>query len=102
MQVLTIMRVRAGTVTEDLLPCFEREAAKAWEHYAAGMLRTMHFIADAQGAVFLWEAPDVETVNDAINGLPMMIGGFLDVEVIPLSNYTGFDQLFGKDHTECS
>lgn len=81
----------------ELLPYFELEAAKAWEHYAAGMVRSMHFIADAQGVVFLWEAPDVETVNDAIGGLPMVQGGFLEVEVISLKNYTGFDQLFARD-----
>lgn len=97
MQVLTIMRVKDGTATEDLLPWFEPEAAKAWEYCAADMIRTIHFIANASGVVFLWEAPDVEIVRDAVDQLPMMQGGFLDLEVIPLKNYTGFDQLFANN-----
>ena len=94
MQVLTIMRVRPGTDIADLVPYFEAEATRAWELYASGTVRAMHSIADAQGVVFLWEAPDVEAVSGAVSALPMMQAGFLDVDVIPLRNYTGFDQLF--------
>jgi len=94
MQFLMIARVPEGVSMEELLPHFKPEAAKAWQHYAADMIRTMHFIADARGVVFLWEAASIEAVNEAIAELPMKQAGLLNVEVIPLKAYTGFDQLF--------
>ncbi len=96
MQFLMIARVTEDTPTERLLPYFKTEAAKVWEYYAADMLRSMNFIADGRGVVFLWEAPSIETVNEAINALPMMQAGLLNAEIIPLKAWTGFEQLFEK------
>lgn len=96
MQFLMIGRVAEGVSTDKLTPYFKPEAAKVWEYYAAGLIRSMNFMADRNGVVFLWEAADIEQVNEAIAALPMSQSGLLNVEVIPLKNWTGFEQLFEK------
>jgi hypothetical protein len=48
------------------------------------------------GVVFLWEAPSLEVVNEAIAKLPMKQNNLLNFEVIPLAPYTGIEALFAK------
>lgn len=93
MQFLMIARMK-GTPVEEVLPFVKPEAAKSWEYYAADMIRTMYYIADMSGVVFLWEAPNLEVINEAIAQLPMKQAGVLEFEVLPLKPYTGIGELF--------
>lgn len=96
MQFLMIAQAVEGTPIEKILPFVKPEAAKSWEYYAADMIRSMYYIADMSGVVFLWEAPSLEAVNEAIAQLPMKQAGVLQFKVISLKPYTGIDELFAK------
>lgn len=96
MQFLMIAQAPEGTPIKQVLPFVKPEAAKSWEYYASGLIRTMHYIADMSGVVFLWEAPSLESVNEAIAQLPMKQAGVLQFKVIPLKPYTGVEELFAQ------
>lgn len=53
MQFIMIAQAAEGTPIEKILPFVKPEAAKSWEYYAADMIRSMHYIADMSGVVFL-------------------------------------------------
>lgn len=96
MQFLMIARVPQGTQIEQIFPYLKPEAAKSWELYASGAIRSMYYIADKSGVVFLWEASSLEAVNEAIAQLPMKQDKILNFEVLPLAPYTGIEELFAK------
>ena len=96
MQVLVIARISAGVTPEQVMPHVAAEAAEVWNNYAADMLRMIHYIADMSGAVLLFEAPNVETVEAALPKFPMIAKGLLTSEVIPLKPYVGIASLFAQ------
>jgi hypothetical protein len=96
MQFMMIAKAPQGTQMEQILPYIKPEAAKTWEFYSSGLIRSMSYIADMSGVIFLWEAPSLEAVNEAIAQLPMKKDGILNFEVIPLAQYTGIQELFAK------
>jgi muconolactone delta-isomerase len=88
--------VKGETKIEQVLPVVKPEAAKVWELYASGFLRSIHYIADKSGAVLLCEANTVEEINAMIAQLPMAQAGVMQFEVIPLLPYTGTAELFAQ------
>lgn len=96
MQVLVIARIAEGVAAEQVMPYVAAEAAEVWNAYAADMLRTIYYIADMSGAVLLWEAPDIETVEAALPKFPMIAKGLLTCEVIGLKPYVGLASLFAQ------
>jgi hypothetical protein len=96
MQILVIARIAEGVATEQVTPYVAAEAAEVWNAYAADMLRTIYYIADMSGAVLLWEAPDVATVEVALPKFPMIAKGLLKCEVIALKPYVGLASLFAQ------
>jgi hypothetical protein len=96
MQFVMIARASQNTSMEQIFPYIKPEAVQSWEFYSSGLIRSMHYIADMSGVVFLWEAPSLEVVNEAIAKLPMKQNNILNFEVIPLAPYTGIEELFAK------
>lgn len=96
MQVLVIARMPEGVSAEQVMPYVSAEAAEVWNAYAADMLRTIHYIADLSGAVLLWEAPNLEAVEEALPKFPMIARGLLKCEVIGLKPYVGIASLFAQ------
>ncbi|MBD2102569.1 muconolactone Delta-isomerase family protein [Leptolyngbya sp. FACHB-261] len=96
MQFLMIARPLEGTPIETILPLIKPEAAKSWEYYAAGQIRSMYYIADMSGAVFIWEAPSLEAMNELIAQMPMHQTGAFQFEILPLKPYTGIESLFAS------
>lgn len=97
MQFLVIAKVLEGTSTQQISPLLKLEAAKVWEYYASGLVRTIHYIADMSGAVLLFEAPNVEVVNLALAEFPMAKAGILQFELLPLKPYVGIGELFSNN-----
>jgi muconolactone delta-isomerase len=94
MQYLVIMRVKPGTSQEQLGPLMKPEAAKAWDMMASGALRSIHFIKGPVGAVLLFEVSDEKEVEVRVSQLPLVEAGLVNVEVLPLTPFTGFAALF--------
>jgi hypothetical protein len=96
MQILVIARVVAGTPMEKVLSLVKPEAAKVWEYVSSDFLRSVHYIGDKSGAVLLFEAPNIEVVNEALTQFPMVQAGVLQCEVLPLAPYRGLQELFAQ------
>ena len=102
MQVLVIAKALEGVSIEQISPLLKLEAAKVWEYYASGLVRTIHYIADMSGAVLLFEAPNVEVVNQSLAEFPMTKAGILKFELLPLKPYVGIGELFSSQIYEQS
>jgi hypothetical protein len=63
MQFLMIAHPAEGIQIEQILSLVKPEAAKTWEYYASGLVRSIHYIADASGVVHLWESPSLEALG---------------------------------------
>lgn len=96
MQFLVLARIVEGTPMEKVMPLVPAEAAKVWEKYAAGMVRSIYYIADMSGAVLMLEAASLEEAQAAVAKFPMVEAGVLNPEVVPLKPYTGLEALFAK------
>jgi hypothetical protein len=87
MQFLVLAAVKEGVSDGQLL---RAEAARVWELYAAGVVRAVHYRGDVPGAVLTLEAANPEEATQAAESLPLAQAGLLELQVIPLSPYTGF------------
>lgn len=96
MQVLVLAQLVEGIPEERLVPLGKEEALKAWEFYAAGLLRWVASRTDKRGIVAIFEAGDTEEVRKAVESMPMVKAGFIAAELIPLAPYVGFERLFAK------
>ena len=96
MQFLVIAIITEGTPSEKVLPYVKPEAEKIWEYYAADVVRSIYYIADMSGAVFMLEADNLETAQQIVAQLPMAQHNILNFEILPLKAYTGLEALFAK------
>jgi len=96
MQFLVIAKITEGTPSEKVLPYVKPEAEKIWEYYAADVVRSIYYIADMSGAVFMLEADNLETAQQIVAQLPMAQHNILNFEITPLKPYTGLEELFAK------
>ncbi len=101
MKVLALER--AGRVewpdpakTEVLLAA---EARQAWELYQSGAIREMYFRADRHDAVLILECEGAPEARIVLASLPLVREGLIDVDVVPLRPYDGFERLFQGTET---
>ncbi|HZB89541.1 MAG TPA: muconolactone Delta-isomerase family protein [Terracidiphilus sp.] len=67
------------------------ESARVKELYAAGLLRQVWRRGDVPGAVLLWEAASEAEVRAAIETLPIVKAGMLEIVALTaLEPYPGF------------
>jgi muconolactone delta-isomerase len=93
MQFLSVSRRRTEAFPPDAFTpeLAAREAQRAKELYASGLLRQIWKRADTPGAAILWEAESEAEVSDAIASLPIYQAGMLEIVVLtPLEPYPGF------------
>jgi muconolactone delta-isomerase len=93
MQFLSLSRRRTEAFpAEAFTPALAaREAERAKELYAAGILRQIWKRGDMPGAAILWEAASEAEVRAALASQPIFQAGMLEVVVVtPLEPYPGF------------
>jgi hypothetical protein len=59
-----------------------------------GVIRELYFRADRREAVLLLECPDEAYARATLPSLPLVRGGLITFEMIPLAPYDGFARLF--------
>jgi muconolactone delta-isomerase len=97
MKILALEKEVPGVTEEQFTEEILRaEAGKAWELYQAGVLREFYFSADKYEAVLVLESSSAEEARSHLAGLPLVIAGLIDFEIIPLVPYPGFARLFGR------
>jgi muconolactone delta-isomerase len=93
MQFLSVSRRRIEQFPpEAFTPELMRgESARVRELYAAGILRQIWKRSDTPGAALLWEAASEREVREAIESLPLVQAGMLElIALVPLEPYPGF------------
>ena len=97
MKILAIEKAVPGITAEQLRPHLKAEAVVAWELYQSGIFRELYFRGDWPGAVLVLECSSLEEAHAVLATLPMVSGGLIAFEVIPLIPYPGFARLFGGE-----
>ena len=95
-KILAIEQEVAGVTGEAFKPYLEKEAARVWELYQAGVFRELYFRQDQTSAVLVLECADVQEACEILGSLPLVQQGLITFEVIPVVAYPGFARLFGK------
>lgn len=92
MQFLSLSRRRTETFPpEAFAELAPRETQRVKELYAAGTLRQIWKRGDVPGAAILWEAASEAEVRAALDSLPIVQAGMLEiVALVPLEAYPGF------------
>ena len=92
MQFITISRRKTEAFPEEAFaPYMAAEAEQARTLYAEGFARQIWHRADVPGACFLAEAENEDAARAALQTLPLVQAGMLEiVAVIPLAPYKGF------------
>ncbi|HET7102541.1 MAG TPA: muconolactone Delta-isomerase family protein [Terracidiphilus sp.] len=92
MQFLSISRRRTETFApEEFAALGAGEGERVKELYAAGILRQIWLRGDVPGASILWEAESEAEVRAAIESLPIVKAGMLEIVALtPLKPYPGF------------
>ncbi len=92
MQFLAIIRRRTEAFTEaQFAEMLGPEAARVRELYAEGIVRAAHGRGDLLGAVLQLEAADEAEARRALDSLPLLQRGMLELQMlIPLRPYRGF------------
>lgn len=78
-----------------LAAILKEEASVVWSLTMDGLLRETWFKQDSYEAVLVFEAPDVDSVKQALDKLPLVREGYISFEVIGLRPYPGLSRLFG-------
>jgi hypothetical protein len=96
MKILAMDTLLPGTTLEKIHPHLKEEAATAWKHYTAGVVREIYFRQDRPGAVMVLECESVEQAKKITNGLPLVKAGLISFEFIPLGPFLPFAELFDR------
>jgi hypothetical protein len=83
----SLQPAKAGSV-------LKAEAEALWGLLQEGLVREAHFRADRKEAVLILEARDPHEAEEALARLPLVSGGYIRFELIPLTPYDGFARLF--------
>jgi muconolactone delta-isomerase len=70
------------------------EARRVWALYQEGVIREMYFRADEPTAVLMLEVPSVDDAHHVLGTLPLVTGGFVAFDLVPLAPYPGLARLF--------
>lgn len=96
MQFVAILSRRDGFEPEDFARELPAEVKRATELYADGTFRQLLSRQDGRGAVIVLEAPDLDVAKAAIQSLPMVAKGLLDLELHAVGPYRGFTASLSK------
>jgi len=95
MKILALERELSPKATPTPASLLRSEAARVWELHQSGIIREVYFRADRSAAVLILETAGVEEAHLALGTLPLVAGGIIEFELIPLAPYPGFARLFG-------
>ena len=90
MQFLSISHLRDGLTEADYAALVEGEIRRARILYAEGFIRQIWHRTDVRGACLLWEAENERQVQDMLRTFPFVQAGIVEVSLIPLRPYAGF------------
>ena len=97
MKILALERPLPGVTDDACKPHLRAEARRVWELHQAGVVRELHFRADAERAVLVLECAGADEAGRALESLPLVAKGLIAFDLVPLRAYPGFERLFATD-----
>ncbi len=97
MKILAIEKELKNGIGVDIKPLLKDEARKAWELYSSGVFREIYFTQGKPIAVIILECDSVDEAKKALGSLPLVKGGYIDFDIMPLTPYPGFSRLFAEE-----
>ena len=92
MQFLSLSTRRTDRFSEpEFAELVDAEANRARELYAAGFIRQIWHRDDVPGACMVLEADSLDEARARLHTLPLIRAGMLDVSIVPLVPYAGFN-----------
>ena len=73
------------------------EARAVWQLQQEGLVREIYFHTEERKAVLIMEAGSAHAAKEALDRLPLVRGGTVEFEFIPLRPYDGFARLFNPE-----
>ncbi len=73
------------------------EVRYAWEGMKHGIVRAVHYVTTGDGGVLELEAASPEEVRAFVDALPLVAAGALNVEILNLAPYAGFELLMTSE-----
>lgn len=103
MQFLLISKQKPDVAEDALRSLVKKENLEAWAMMKEGVLRSLWYLlpvsADAKGpsgSVCLLECADSVEARRQINRFPLVLNGFVDIELLQLDPFNGFELLFAQ------
>lgn len=91
MQFFAVLRRRTEAFSDaEFAERLEAEAECVRSLYARGVVRGAWSREDVPGAVLLLEAPSAQAAREALESLPLLRGGMLELQFLPVRGYRGF------------
>ena len=100
MKILALERPTADADEQRIKALRGKEAARVWKLGTQGIIRDMYFRRDTGTSVLILETNDVDEAQDVVNGLPLVVEGLVEFELIPLGHYEPLAMLFVELDTE--
>jgi hypothetical protein len=96
MKILALEKAVPGVPDGACEPHLRAEAARAWELLQEGVIRELYFRTDRPAAVLVLECESLKIARAALATLPLVRHGLIELELVPLRPYPGFERLFGR------
>jgi hypothetical protein len=96
MQILAISKLKKGITPDKVGPHGADEVKHTLEAYLDGKIRNFWFQVNSPGVVFILECTDEDEARQAMNELPLVVAGLMDVDLIPLQPLLPLGTLIGR------
>ena len=94
MQIIALEHERRSFAEMESDSVLRAEARTLWALQQQGFVRAAYFRGDRREAVLVLEAQNVGECEAQLSRLPLVQGGYIQFELIPLVPYDGFARLF--------
>ena len=92
MKILAIEKELVGVDWSNKSKILENEARQVYKLYLSGYLSEIYF-NENQCAVLIIDCDSKEKATELLYTLPLVVGGFIQFDLMQLKPYTGFDRI---------
>jgi hypothetical protein len=96
MQILAVSKMKDDADRGKMGPHLSDEIKHTLEAYLDGHIRNFWFKVEETGIVLLLESADKEEAQRVLGELPLVIGGFIEFDLIPLQPLMPLGMLIGR------
>jgi hypothetical protein len=100
MKFIALLPAAAGVAPANFAPYEEAESRRVWELYSEGKLQEIYLRTDRIGAVITLHCDTHQEALEAMESLPLVQAGLLQVELIALVAWPEMTRMLQEQHLE--